>query len=162
MGGDQSGGLCGPQKTCKGSQSLAGLSYTPPNSQVCSGPRPLGRSGAEKAVVLSGGRGDGREDRCGSGRFQTSISCTAVFLTKPSSSAACEPEQAELVVGPGCSADIWGVLSSEEGSVSWVKDSCTCRRHPLRRDKTEQSPGGPAMQVVHSQGRAARLLAGPS
>ena len=46
--------------------------------------------------------------------------CSTVFLAKPSSRAACEPEQAELVVGPGRSADIWGVLSSEEGSVSWI------------------------------------------
>ena len=46
-----------------------------PSSQVCSGPRPLGGSGVEKGTVLSGGRGDRKEDRCGSGRFQTSISC---------------------------------------------------------------------------------------
>ena len=46
--------------------------------------------------------------------------CSTVFLAKPLSRAACEPEQAELVVGPGCSADVWGALSSEEGSVSWV------------------------------------------
>ena len=46
--------------------------------------------------------------------------CSTVFLTKPSSRAACAPKQAELVVGPGCSADVWGALSSEEGSVSWV------------------------------------------
>ena len=40
-------------------------------------PQALGGSGAEKGAILSGGRGDGREDRCGSGRFQTSISCAA-------------------------------------------------------------------------------------
>ena len=45
--------------------------------------------------------------------------CSTVF-TKPSSRAACDPEQAELVVGPGHSADVWGVLSSEEGPVSRV------------------------------------------
>ena len=45
--------------------------------------------------------------------------CSTVFA-KPSSRAACDPEQAELVVGPGHSADVWGVLSSEEGPVSWV------------------------------------------
>ena len=46
--------------------------------------------------------------------------CNTVFLAKPSSRAACDPEQAELVVGPGHSADIWGILSSEEGPVSQV------------------------------------------
>ena len=45
--------------------------------------------------------------------------CSTVFA-KPSSRVACDPEQAELVVGPGHSADVWGVLSSEEGPVSWV------------------------------------------
>ena len=30
--------------------------------------------------------------------------CSTVFLAKPSSRAACDPEQAELVVGPGHSA----------------------------------------------------------
>ena len=44
----------------------------------------------------------------------------STVFTKPSSRAACDPEQAELVVGPGHSADVWGVLSSEEGPVSWV------------------------------------------
>ena len=47
--------------------------------------------------------------------------CSTVFLAKPSSRAVCDPEQAELVVGPGLSADVWGVLSSEEGPVSQVK-----------------------------------------
>ena len=46
--------------------------------------------------------------------------CNTVFLAKPSSRAAGDPEQAELVVGPGHSADVWGVLSSEEGPVSQV------------------------------------------
>ena len=46
--------------------------------------------------------------------------CSTVFLTKPWSRAECDPEQAELVVGSGHSADVWGVLSSEEGSVSQV------------------------------------------
>lgn len=46
--------------------------------------------------------------------------CSTAFLTEPLSRAACDPEQPELVVGPGCSADGWGVLSSEEGPVSWV------------------------------------------
>ena len=46
--------------------------------------------------------------------------CSTVFLTKPWSRAECDPEQAELVVGPGHSADVWGVLSSEKGSVSRV------------------------------------------
>ena len=45
--------------------------------------------------------------------------CSTVFA-KRSSRAACDPEQAELVVGPGHSADLWGVLSSEEGPVSRV------------------------------------------
>ena len=36
-------------------------------------PRPLGGSGAEKGTVLSGGRGDGREDRCAPG----TITCQA-------------------------------------------------------------------------------------
>ena len=35
---------------------------------------------------------------------------STVFLAKPWSRAECDPEQAELVVGPGRSADIWGVL----------------------------------------------------
>ena len=45
--------------------------------------------------------------------------CNTVFFAKPSSRAACDPEQAELVVGPGHSADVWGV-TSEEGPVSQV------------------------------------------
>ena len=44
--------VCSPQRDC-----VVPL----PHSQVCSGPRPLGRSGAEKGAVLSGGRGDGRD-----------------------------------------------------------------------------------------------------
>ena len=43
--------------------------------------------------------------------------CSTVFLAKPWSRAECDPEQAELVVGPGRSADVWGVLG---GSVSRV------------------------------------------
>ena len=46
--------------------------------------------------------------------------CSTVFLSKPSSRAACDPKQAELVVDLGHSADVRGVLSSEEGSVSRV------------------------------------------
>ena len=45
--------------------------------------------------------------------------CSTVFAI-PSSRAAWDPKQAELVVGPGHSADIWGVLSAKEGPVSWV------------------------------------------
>ena len=36
--------------------------------------------------------------------------CSTVFLAKPSSRAGCDPEQAELVVGPGHFADVWGLL----------------------------------------------------
>jgi len=43
-----------------------------------------------------------------------------VFLAKPSSRAVCDPEQAELLVGPGHSVEVCGVLSSEEGPVSQV------------------------------------------
>ena len=73
-----------PSETLKGLQSTSGLCHTRPlpNSQVCSGPRPLGRSGAEKGAILSGGRGDGREDRCGSGRLQTFSSCAAQFSSQ--------------------------------------------------------------------------------
>ena len=67
-----------PSEDPRGSPVHSGtVSYPPLSSQVCSSPRPLGGSGAEKGTVRSGGRGDGREDRCGSWRFQTSISCAA-------------------------------------------------------------------------------------
>ena len=46
--------------------------------------------------------------------------CNTVFLAKLSIRAACDPEPAELVVEPGHSANVWGVLSSEEGPVSRV------------------------------------------
>ena len=110
----------------------------PPNSQVCSGPRPLGRSGAEKGVVLSGGRGDGREDRCGSGRFHTSISCAAQFSSKN-----CRAEQR---VNPSrlswwlalAALQIYGVSCPRRRALSpGFHDSCTRRLHPLPRDKTE-------------------------
>ena len=84
LGGDgwgmpQPGGLCGPQDPRGSAVHGATVLYPPPNSQVCSGPRPLGRSGAEKGAVPSGGRGDGKEDRHAPGRFETSISCAAQF-----------------------------------------------------------------------------------
>ena len=37
--------------------------------------------------------------------------CNTVFLAKLSIRAACDPEPAELVVEPGHSANVWGVLS---------------------------------------------------
>ena len=78
LGGDPTRRPLWPSEDPRGPAVHSGtVSYPPPSSQVCSSPRPLGGSGAEKGTVLSGGRGDGREDRCGSGRFQTSISCAA-------------------------------------------------------------------------------------
>ena len=78
LGGDPTRRPLWPSEDLRGPAVHSGtVSYPPPSSQVCSSPRPLGGSGAEKGTVLSGGRGDGREDRCGSGRFQTSISCAA-------------------------------------------------------------------------------------
>ena len=35
------------------------------------------------------------------------------------------------------------------------RESCTWRHHLRPRDKTEQNPGGPAVQAAHSQGGAA-------
>ena len=110
----------------------------PLSSQVCSSPRPLGRSGAEKGVVLSGGRGDGREDRCGSGRFHTSISCAAQFSSKN-----CRAEQrvnpSRLIWWLALAAlQIYGVSCPRRRALSpGFHDSCTRRLHPLPRDKTE-------------------------
>ena len=110
----------------------------PHNSQVCSGPRPLGRSGAEKGVVLSGGMGDGREDRCGSGRFQTSISCAAQF--------SLQNRGAEQSVTPSwlswwlalATLQMYGVSCPQRRALSpGFHDSCMRRRHPLPRNKTE-------------------------
>lgn len=57
-----------PSKDPQGSAVHSGtVLYPPPNSHVCSGLRPLGRSVAEKRVVLSRGTEDRREDRCSSG-----------------------------------------------------------------------------------------------
>ena len=81
-GAPQPRGLCGPQRP-KGVCSAWQDCVVPlPNSQVCSGPRPLGGSEAEKGAVPSGGRGDQREDKRGSGRFQTSISYAAQFSSQ--------------------------------------------------------------------------------
>ena len=64
---------------CEGPQSTAGLCHTLHQFPSVLWSQALFRSGAEKGAVPSGGRGDGREDRHGSGRFQTSISCAAQF-----------------------------------------------------------------------------------
>ena len=51
--------------------------------------------------------------------------CSTVFLAKPSSRAACDPEQAELVVGPGHSA-AYGVSCPRRKALSpGFRDSCT-------------------------------------
>ena len=112
MGANQPGGLCGPQKTCEGLQSMAGLCRIPhpiPKCALAPGP------GVEVEQRKDRFRQDGGE----TGGIQAwlreipdlHLLCSIVFLAKLLSRAACEPEQAELVVGPGRSADIRDVLS---------------------------------------------------
>ena len=85
LGGDPTRRPLWPSEDPRGPAVHSGtVSYPPPSSQVCSSPRPLGGSGAEKGTVLSGGRGDGREDRVAPGDsrlpspVQHSVPCKTV------------------------------------------------------------------------------------
>ena len=112
----------------------------------------LGQKSSRESSGSVRREGDGRKDRCGSGRFQIP-SVQHSFLAKASSSAACEPEQAELLVGPGCSATC-GVSCPHGRALSpGFRDSCTCRCHPLPRDRTEQSPGLLPLRLTVKAGR---------
>ena len=99
------------------------MSYPPTSSQVCSGSRPLGRSEAENGAVPSVGRGDGRQDRRGSGRFQTSISCAAQF--------SLQNRGAEQSVTPSRLSWWLALAALQTYGVSWeglspeFMDSCT-------------------------------------
>ena len=60
LGGDPTRRPLWPSEDPRGPAVHSGtVSYPPPSSQVCSSPRPLGGSGAEKGTVLSGGRETG-------------------------------------------------------------------------------------------------------
>ena len=117
----QPGGLCGPQRTLEGPQSTVGLCRTPTQFPSVFWPQALGcKWGREGSSSV-------RRERRQEGRQvwlreipDFHLLCNTVFLAKPSRRAAGDPEQAELVVGPGHSADVWGVLSPEEGPVSQV------------------------------------------
>ena len=131
------------------------VSYPPLSSQVCSSPRPLGGSGAEKGTVLSGGRGDGREDRCGSWRFQTSISCAAQCSQNRRAEQRVTPSRLSWWLALA-TLQTYGVSCPRRKALSpGFRESCTWRHHLRPRDKTEQSPGVPAVQAAHSQGGAA-------
>lgn len=83
-----------PSRVCSPCQDCV---VPPPNSQVCSASGPWVEVEQRKEPALSGGGETGREDGCGSGRFQTSSSLySTVFFTQPLSRAACAPKQAEL------------------------------------------------------------------
>ena len=103
-----------PSETHEGPQFTAGLCRTPQPVPKCAlAPGPWVEVKQRKEQFHQEGGKMGGKTGVGLGDSRPPSPVQHSFPRKT-------VEQAEMVVGPGRSADVWGVLSSEEGSVSGV------------------------------------------